>query len=87
MKDILYFYSETCPYCKRADELIDEIKKENGKYKKIILRKVEENLNQEFSSKFDYYYIPCMYIDGKKYIEGENCTKENLIKLFDDALA
>ena len=35
------------------------------KYEGIVIRKVDENLNPEFSDKFDYYYIPCMFVDGK----------------------
>ena len=86
MKDVLFFYTTTCPHCKQADKLIEEIKKENAKYEGIVIRKVDENLNPDYSDKFDYYYIPCMFVDGKKYIEGENCTKENLIAMFDAAL-
>ena len=86
MKEVLYFYLEACPYCHQADELIEEIKKENAKYKNVVIRKVEESLNREFSDKFGYDYVPCMYVDGDKIIEGKNCTKENLIKMFDDVL-
>lgn len=83
MKEVLFFYLPTCPHCKKAFELIDEVKKEYPQYAKITIRDVDETLNPELSDKFDYDYVPCMFVDGKKVIEGE-CDKDKIVAMFKD---
>ena len=85
MKDILFFCTSSCPHCKQADEDIKKLKEEFPKYQPINVRKVDENLNPQFAEKFDYYYVPCMYCDGKKMIEGD-ASRENLINILVEAL-
>lgn len=86
MKEVLYFFLPTCPHCAKATKEIEEIKKEHPEFANVNVRMVDESINEDFAAKFDYNYVPCMYIDGKKYIEGD-CDKDKLIAMFKDAIA
>ena len=84
MKDILYFYLPTCPHCAKATKEIEEIRKEHPEYAAVKVQMVDESANEDFAAKFDYNYVPCMYLDGDKKIGGQ-CDKDKLLALFKEA--
>ena len=69
MKRLTLFYLETCPFCKKARAAIDELKKQD-RYKDIEIEMIEESKQPEVADKYDYYYVPTFYIDGRKVHEG-----------------
>ncbi len=69
MKHITLFYLENCPFCKKAMAAIDELKKQD-RYKDIEIEMIEESKQPEVADKYDYYYVPTFYIDGRKVHEG-----------------
>ena len=69
MKRITLFYLENCPFCKKAMAAIDELKKQD-RYKDIEIEMIEESKQPEVADKYDYYYVPTLYIDGRKVHEG-----------------
>lgn len=69
MKRITLFYLENCPFCKKAMAAIDELKKQD-RYKDIEIEMIEESKLPEVADKYDYYYVPTFYIDGRKVHEG-----------------
>ena len=69
MKRITLFYLENCPFCKKAQAAIDELKKQD-RYKDIEIEMIEESKQPEVADKYDYYYVPTFYIDGRKVHEG-----------------
>ena len=69
MKRITLFYLENCPFCKKAMAAIDELKKQE-RYKDIEIEMIEESKQPEVADKYDYYYVPTFYIDGRKVHEG-----------------
>jgi len=69
MKPITLFYLEKCPFCKKARAAIDELKKQD-RYKDIEIEWIEESVHPEVAEKYDYYYVPTFYIDGRKVHEG-----------------
>ena len=69
MKRITLFYLENCPFCKKAMAAIDELKKQD-RYKDIEIEMIEESKQPEVADKYDYYYVPTFYIDGRKVHEG-----------------
>lgn len=85
MKDIMYFYLRGCPYCHKADDMLAQLLSENEEYKKLRISKIEESTNAEVADLFDYYYVPCLYVDGEKKHEGV-ATKEKLKAVLDFAL-
>jgi glutaredoxin len=85
MKDIKMFMMATCPHCRRALELMDEIYAEHPEYKKIKLEKIDENEKPDFADKFDYYYVPTFYVEAEKLHEGVP-SKEAIERVFAAAL-
>jgi glutaredoxin len=85
MKDLLMFYLETCPYCKRARDYMQELRGEDPKYKDIDVKMVEERQQKELADSYDYFYVPCYYVGGEKMAEGA-IDKEGVKKVFDEAL-
>lgn len=85
MKDITLFYLETCPYCIRARAYMQELMAENPAYRNIPLKMVEERKEKALANSYDYYYVPCYYVDGKKVAEG-GIDKAGVKKVLDSAL-
>ena len=50
MKKIDYFYLKGCPYCKKADEMLEQLMEENPQYKKLEIYRIEESTNMEYCS-------------------------------------
>jgi glutaredoxin len=81
MKEIKMFLMATCPHCRRALELIDEIYAERPEYKDIPLKKIDENKEADYAAKFDYFYVPTFYVGEEKLHEGVP-TREAVEKVF-----
>lgn len=85
MKPILMFMLKECPYCKKALNWMDELKKENPKYAELEIQIVDEQEQAELAEQYDYFYVPTYYVDGEKVHEGA-ATKEIVKQVFDKAL-
>ncbi len=70
MKEITLFYLETCPYCRQASRAMRELEEENPRYRTVNIEKIEESEHPEIADQYDYYYVPTMYVDGKKIYEA-----------------
>ena len=70
MKDVLMMMLPTCPYCKMANEMIEELQKENPEYRKVKIRRVNEEEDVALANSLDYYYVPCFFVGGVKVLEG-----------------
>ena len=81
MKEIKMFMMATCPHCRKANELMEEIFSERPEYKSIPITKIAETVNADYASKFDYYYVPTFYVGDEKLHEGTP-TKEAIEKVF-----
>lgn len=88
MKKVTLIKIEGCPYCAAAFKAIDEVKKN---YPATELEIIDENTQPQLAGKFtDYYYVPSMYVDGKKIYEAhpgesyEECLA-NVKKVFEVA--
>ena len=88
MKKITMIKMTGCPYCAAAFRAIDELKKI---YPAAELEVIDKNFQPALAEKFtDYYYVPSMYVDGKKIYEahpGENYDEcfANVKKVFEAA--
>ena len=92
MKKIKMFYLQGCPYCKNAFKAIEELVGENPEYKGIEIEKVEETEGEAEASKYDYYYVPTMFIGDEKVYEASPSQDFDSIKAsvkgaFDKALS
>lgn len=88
MKKITMIVLEGCPYCAAAFRAIDELK---TNYPSAELEVIDENFQPQKAEKFtDYYYVPSMYVEGKKIYEahpGETYDEcfANVKKVFEAA--
>lgn len=69
MKKIKMFYLTNCPYCRKAFKYLEELQKDE-QYANIEIEKIEESKQKDIANSYDYYYVPCFYIDENKVFEG-----------------
>ena len=92
MKKVLAFRLEGCPYCAQAMKAVKELVAESENYASVAIDWVEENEHPEISAKYDYYYVPTMFIDNKKVYEAqrgesyEEC-KESVKRVLEEAIS
>lgn len=77
MKEVLLFVLEGCPYCKEALKWQEELREEHPELATLNIRIVDEKKEAAFAETFDYYYVPCYFVDGVKMHEGA-ATKEKV---------
>ncbi|MGL5637304.1 MAG: glutaredoxin family protein [Bacteroidales bacterium] len=70
MKKITVFYQPLCPFCKNVFKYIKELTSENIEFENIEWEFIDELKEPELADRFDYYYVPTFYYNGKKIHEG-----------------
>lgn len=70
MKKMLFFYQESCPYCRSALRDMKALMAENPSYAAIEIEMVDELREPERADRYDYWYVPTIYVDGEKLHEG-----------------
>lgn len=70
MKEILYFYLPDCPHCRNANAMLDKLMQDNPAYSGVQIKRVDESAEKALADTYDYYYVPCFWVDGKKLHEG-----------------
>lgn len=70
MKDVKLFYLRNCPFCKKALRYIEQTKAAHPELHSVVIEMIEESEQPALADTFDYYYVPCFYVDGKKAHEG-----------------
>ena len=86
MNELTYFRLSLCPYCRRAEKYIDELKGENPEYAGIKINMIDENKDRNKTKGYDYWYVPCFYLGDQKLHEGA-ASKENIKKVLDTVLS
>lgn len=81
MKEILLFVLKGCPHCRLALEYQAELLAEHPAWRDIPLRVVDEGADPAYANTFDYYYVPCYYVDGVKVHEG-HAEREDVAAVF-----
>ena len=61
------------------------LSKKNQNMKQLIFIMIDENEEFELASKYDYYYVPTCYVNGRKVHEG-SASKKDIQKVLDAAL-
>lgn len=91
MKTITLIKIDGCPYCAAAFRAIEELAATNDDYATTEIEIIDNNTQPELAGKFtDYYYVPTMYVGGKKIYEahpGESYDEcfANVKKVFEAA--
>ncbi len=57
---------------------IEQAKAADPRLESLEIEMVEETEQSDYADKFDYYYVPTIYIDGKKAHEGGMYADEML---------
>lgn len=85
MKDVLMFMTGWCPYCKKANQIIDQLCRENQEYRDVQIVMIDEDKERKYADTFDYYRVPTFYVDGVKVHEGA-ADIESIRKVFEKAV-
>lgn len=85
MKEILLFKLKGCPHCRLALKLQEQLLEEHPEWRDIPLRVIDEREEKALADQYDYYYVPCYYVDGVKVHEG-HAEREDIEKVFQAAL-
>ena len=75
MQEIKLFVLQGCSYCHRAREMIDAILAEHPEYAKVPLTVIDEWQQPDIADKYDYYYVPSIFIGDEKLMEGPPSRK------------
>lgn len=80
MKKVEVFILPTCPHCIKFMKAFEALDTSN-----VNIEIIDESLEVEKASKYDYFFVPTVYIDGKKVHEGRVLPEtieniKNLIK-------
>lgn len=71
MKEIVMFHFETCPYCRKAERFLEDLFSSHPEFSEISIKKIDERKNPEIADRYDYYYVPTFYYEGRKLHEGD----------------
>ena len=85
MSEILMFTLKGCPHCRLALQFQDQLLEEHPEWRDIPLRIVDERQEKALADSYDYYYVPCYYVDGKKIHEG-HAEREDVEQVFRTAM-
>lgn len=92
MKKIIMIKIPGCPYCAKARKAIEELHGEE-KYKSVPVEEIDETTQPKLAKPYgkDYYYVPSLFIDGKKQFEAKpgmdyDTIRAAVVKAFDEAL-
>lgn len=86
MKKVTLFHFAGCPYCRAAENYIRELTAEYPELQAVEIERVDEIRHPEIANRFDYWYVPTFYVDGRKAHEGA-CSKRNVEDVLRSALA
>ena len=70
MKKVEIFVMRGCPYCVKARKAVDELKADSDSYARVSVDWIDENEEVDYANEHDYYYVPTVYYDGKKFFEA-----------------
>ena len=70
MKKVEIFVMRGCPYCVKARKAVDELKADSDNYARVSVDWIDENEEVDYANEHDYYYVPAVYYDGKKFFEA-----------------
>lgn len=69
MKELKIFYLESCPYCRKAMDAVQELKRESSDYEKVNIKWIEETIHPEIADNYDYYRVPSIFFGEEKLYE------------------
>lgn len=82
MKKIIMIKMQGCPYCAKAAEAIEELRAEQPAYAAVEIELIDENEQPELAKAYakNYYYVPSLFIEGRKVYEAQPGDTYDTIK-------
>ncbi len=71
MKELTYFYLKNCPFCKKANRMIEDITAAEQRLAGVPIKRIEESEERELADSYDYFYVPCFFLGDRKLFEGD----------------
>ena len=70
MKAIELVYLPGCPYCVKAKQAVKELQAESESYAGLPLKWINEQEETGYADTHDYYYVPTVYWNDRKFFEA-----------------
>ena len=70
MQKVTYFHMDSCPYCRQADRVIEELIAEHPEWAAVEFERIDERVHPEIADRYDYYANPSMFIGQEKIYEA-----------------
>lgn len=70
MKKVKMMYLKTCPHCRKAFQMVEELKEKYPELQRVEIETIEENDEAEKIEGYDYWYVPTYFVDDVKLLEG-----------------
>lgn len=82
MKKVTMIKMQSCPYCAKAAQAIEELRAEQPAYQSVEVEVIDENEQQDKAKAYakDYYYVPSLFVEGKKVFEAHPGDDYDTIK-------
>ncbi|MEF9920640.1 MAG: thioredoxin family protein [Erysipelotrichaceae bacterium] len=84
-KHVKMMMLETCPHCKNAFRMMEELKAKHPQYNEVEIEVIEEQKEEEKTKGYDYWYVPTFFVDNVKIHEGVP-TLDKIEQVFIEAL-
>jgi len=85
MKKMMMFYLPSCPYCRRADQMTEELLRQEPKYRAIELERIDESRETALAEQYDYYYVPAYFVGKQRLFSGAP-EREDIERVYREAL-
>lgn len=69
-KHVKMMVLDGCPHCKRAFQMMEELKKHYPEYEQVEIEVIEENREEEKTRGYEYWYVPTFFVEDVKIHEG-----------------
>jgi glutaredoxin len=86
VKEVKMMVLDTCPYCKQAFKMMEQLRQSHPEYADVKIDVIEEQRESEKTEGYDYWYVPTFFVGGKKIMEGVP-TFEKVEEMFQEALS
>lgn len=92
MHKVTYFHLPSCPYCKQADRILEELQREHPEYAAVEFERINEMEQPELADQYDYYANPSMFIGKEKIYEAHlferpEETRRHVLEVLQRAIA
>lgn len=84
-KTVKMMILNSCPHCRNAFKMMETLKEQHPEYRDVEIDVIEEQLEEERTKGYDYWYVPTFFVDDVKIHEGVP-TLEKIDAVFQTAI-